>query len=131
MSNIRVQWSEKESVIDVPNVDELEHALADIEANVSPEYPIIVFVDTNGYRVSLGLGHVESFVQFEQESGDPPYFVTVGDNSAKGALTFYLFGSHHTEIPRRNLISAVKAREVLYEWIQTAVRPANMKWEEV
>jgi hypothetical protein len=131
MSRIRVHWSERESVIEVSDADELEHVLDDIASSASAEYPTIVFIDSHGYRVSLGLGREKSFVHFEQESGDPPYIITVGDSGAGGTVAFYLLGNHHTEIPRRNLISTEKAREVLHEWVQRAVRSTDMKWEEV
>ena len=84
MSKIRVKWSEKESVIEVSNTEELEYVLDDIAVNAGSEHPVIVSVDTQGYRVSLGLGRKESFVHFEQESGDPPYIITVGDSKAEG-----------------------------------------------
>lgn len=131
MNKIRVHWSEGESAIDVSDVDELERILDDLDSQFSAEGPTIVFVEAHGCQVSLGLGYEESFVHFEQVSGDPPYFITVGNDSAEGVETFYLFGVHHTEIPRRNLVRAVEAREVLRECIRTAVWPRHVKWEEV
>lgn len=129
--NIRVQWSEQEPVIEVSNADELKHALDNIEAMVNPDRPMIVFVEAHGYQVCLGLGHKESFVHFEQSSGDPPYMVTLGNRDAEGIVAFYLFGNHHTEIRQRHLIPVVKARNLLYEWIQTGTRPTNVEWEEI
>jgi hypothetical protein len=75
MSEIDVQWSEKTPRIEVTNTDELDHILDHMEANVSSEHPMIVFVNAHGYRVSLGLGYMESFMHFEQETGDPPYII--------------------------------------------------------
>jgi hypothetical protein len=129
--NIIVQWSEEEPVIEVSNTDELDRVLDNIVVKIGSNNPIIVFVEAHGYQIGIGLGHKESFVHFEQSSGDPPYMVTVGNRDAEGTVAFYLFGTHHTEVRRRNLIPMIKARNLLYEWIQTEVRPTNIEWEEV
>lgn len=131
MNEIRVEYSENSSATKVAEVDKLFRLLDEIESNVSPDTPIIVFVYVHGYQVGLGLGSPESFLQFEHESGEPPYIVSVGDDTAGGELAFYLFGNHHTEISRRYLISADLALEGLKYWIQNGVRPKNIIWEEV
>jgi hypothetical protein len=118
-------------MIEVLNADELDHLFDDIASNTDPEYPTIVYVYAHDYQVGLGLGNNESFVHFELETGEPPYVISVGDSNAEGVLAFYLFNNHHTEIPRRNLIPTMKAREIVSQWITTALRPLNIKWEEV
>jgi len=131
ISSIRIQWSEQEPIIEVVDTEELERALDHIERHLNTEQPTIVFVEAHGYRIALGLGCKESFVQLESESGEPPYLVTIGDASATGVAAFYLFENHYTEIPRCNLIPATKAREVLIETIQTAIRPTCVEWKEI
>ena len=131
MSKILLEHKEKEKPIEIANVAELDHLLDEIASNTTPEHPIIVFVYAYGYQVSIGLGHTESFIHFESESGEPPYLITVGDEEAEGVLAFFLFGNHHTEIPRRYLIPIEEARDIVKEWLQTGVRPMDQKWEEV
>jgi len=129
MKNIRVEHSDGRSIAEASGVDELDRLLDGIAATTSAEFPIIVLVYAHNYQV--GLGAEERFLHFELESGEPPYMISVGDDSAEGELAFYLSGNHHTEISRRNLIPAVKARQALYEWIRTEVRPSDIEWEEV
>ena len=131
MNMIRIQWSETQPVIEVTNSEELEDALEKIGSQVRPDHPMIIFVNAHGYRVILGIGYEESFLQFELESGDPPYLATVGNPNIQGVVAFYLFGDHHTEIRRRNLIPTARARAVLAEWIKTAIRPIDIEWEEI
>jgi hypothetical protein len=131
MSTIRVQWSEADDDIEASNVDELEAALDRIAVQTSPEYPTIVIVMAHGYWVLFGLGRDESFLQFEPESGAPPYLASLGDCGAVGVEAFYLMGSHHTEISRRHLIPATVARQILNEWVRTAIRPSSVEWEEI
>jgi hypothetical protein len=131
MNMIRIQWSETQPIIDATNPEELENALDRIASQVRPDHPMIIFINAHGYRVIIGVGYEESFLQFESESGDPPYIATVGDPKIQGAVPFYLFGDHHTEIRRRNLIPTARARAVLTEWITTAIRPIDIEWEEI
>lgn len=131
MSKILVQHSETEQLIEVSNANELDQVLDDITSNASPDFPTIVYVYAHGYQFSLGLGNEKSFIHVELESGEPPYFITVGESNTEGVSAFYLFEKHHTEIPRRNLIPINTAREVLNKWIQTETRPTKVEWEEI
>jgi hypothetical protein len=131
MAKILLEQAEKEPPIEVSDADELDHLLAEIASNTSPEHPVIVFVYAYGFQVGIGLGHTESFVHFESASGEPPYIITVGDRKAKGVLAFYLLGNHHTEISQRYLIPISRAREIVRGWLQTGVRPLGQQWEEV
>jgi hypothetical protein len=130
-NQISVQWLEQEPAIELSSVDELVQVLDHITLGANPEYPRIVIVEAHGYCVGLGLGSEESFVQFEPESGNPPYLVTAGDANAEGTVPFYLFGIHHTEILRRHLIPISIARQILLKWVQTEVRSKDVKWEEM
>jgi hypothetical protein len=85
----------------------------------------------HGYEVLLGLGLLESFVHVERESGEPPYLVTLGDPAAEGELAFYLHEEHHTEIPRRYLISTSEALRIVREFFETGARSTSVEWEEI
>jgi hypothetical protein len=131
MNNIRVQYSDNEPIIEVSSADKLEHLLDDITFKTNSGYPAVVFVTVNDHRVILGIGQEESFLQIESEVGDPPYLTTIGDPDAQGVMAFYLFGDHHTEIPRRNLIPEAKARKALLEWVRTGILSKEVEWEEI
>ena len=96
-----LRWSEHEAPIPVPTVEEFDRLLDEIAALCAPDQPTIVKLAVPPATVTIGLGAPASFVQL-QWSDDPPYRLTVGDHRAQGAVTFFLFGEHHTEIPRRN-----------------------------
>jgi hypothetical protein len=61
----------------------------------------------------------------------PPYLVTVGAAEPDGVATFFFMGRHHTEIPRRHLIDAPLAHEVVREFFNTGQRSARVRWEEI
>jgi len=94
-------------------------------------FPFIVDVSAHGYEMTLGLGLPESFVHVELESGEPPYFITVGDPTAEGVVAFYLHGAHPMEIPRRNLISTPEAVNVARDFLERGERSTSVDWEEV
>jgi hypothetical protein len=54
----------------------------------------------------------------------------VGDQRARGVVAFYLFGEHHTEIPRRNLIPASTARRITEEFYVTGRPSGAVSWED-
>jgi hypothetical protein len=131
MNKILVQWSEKEPAKELSNLDELDRLLDDIASSTPSEHPSIVFIYAYGYQVGIGIGHDRSFLHFELETGEGPYVITVGNVDEQRVLAFYLLGNHHTEIRQRNLVPVAQAREALRKWIQTGIRSAEMKWEEV
>ena len=131
MRAIRIEWSEEEPAVDVSTPEEVDTWLERIAAGSSVDQPTIVTLHVHDHRLLLGLGLPESFVQLERESGDPPYIATVGDPNADDVVAFYLHGVHHTEIPRRYLVEAATAREVVREFTARGTRSTAVVWEEI
>jgi hypothetical protein len=114
----------------VPSVDELDRILDDIAARYRPNHPTIVELSIPPMQVGFGLGAPESFVQL-QWSNDPPYRITMGDERAGGVVAFYLFGHHHTEVSRRNLLPASTVRQLVRDIYRTGEQPPTVRWEDV
>ncbi len=117
--------------MEVAGGKDLEDCLLSVAAKCRPALPIIAQVYVHGFEVGLGLGLPESFVHVERESGQPPYIITVGAPEAEGVVAFYLHGQHHTEIPRRNLISTPEALRVVRDFFERGSRSTSVEWEEV
>lgn len=127
----KVRWSESDAPVEVADGTRLEDCLRGVAAKCLPGLPIIAQVYVHGFEVGLGLGLPESFVHVERESGEPPYVITVGAPEAEGVVAFYLHGQHHTEIPRRNLISTPEALRIVREFFERGSRSTSVEWEEV
>jgi hypothetical protein len=127
----KVRWSEAEPPVEVVDGKHLADCLRSVAAKCREGLPIIVQVYVHGFEVGLGLGLPESFVHVERESGEPPYVITVGASEAEGVVAFYLHGQHHTEIPRRNLISTPEALRIVQEFFERGSRSTSVEWEEV
>lgn len=122
--------SSDEPAVEVRSARELDELLDQLASACAAEFPSVVRLSVHGYDVEIGLGLPESFVHLEHESGLPPYFTTVGDPQAEGAVSFYLFGNAHTEVLRRNLIPAAQARLVVREFFDTHSRSSQVEWEK-
>lgn len=119
----------KDSELQAASPAELDSIVADLQASLSN--PIIFTIESELVELTVGLSSTGCFVQVASASGRSPYFVTVGDPGAPGVESFLFHGAHHTEIPRRNLISGEGVRLVLSEFATHGSRTSHVSWEEV
>ena len=127
---IRIQLANDKPPIDVASAVEMDEFLDRATQGLIHNLPVIISITVHGHALDCGLGLPEGFVQIQAESGES-CFVTVGDTEADGIVEFYLFGTHHTEIPRRHLIPAMEMRQVVREFVETGVPSSIVAWEQV
>lgn len=125
-----LEWSAIMPRVELSTPDEFDHAFDTLSARAGRQHPSIIAVFAHGHQVMLGVGLDESFVQI-QEAGDAekPALLTVGDAAAAGVVAFYLLGSQHTEIPRRNLIPASTARRLARQFLTSGKVSEDVSWE--
>lgn len=126
-----LEWSAILPRVELSTGADFEHAIDTLSARSSTGHPSIVALYAHGHQVILGLGLPESFVQIQHQD-DPenqPALVTVGNASAHGSVAFYLLGSQHTEIPRRNLIPVDSARRLARQFLESGTVSAEVAWE--
>ena len=122
------------SPIKVSSVGELDAALDAIAAEVLPELPQAVPITrANGDCLTVVLGaKAGSVLSFISKSGDPPYFVSLGDPIAKGTFTYFVVFDHHSESLACNVVSQAEARQAAREFVsQPPSLPKNVTWTEV
>jgi immunity protein Imm1 of predicted polymorphic toxin system len=126
-----LEWSDTQPRVELSTGEEFEDAVNRLAARCSADRPTIVALYAHGHQVMLGLGLPQSFVQIQrwdnQASG--PALVTVGDSKADGGVAFYLFGSQHTEIPRRNLIPGPMALRLARQFFESGQVKQDVDWE--
>jgi hypothetical protein len=130
-SGCKLRWSDNQPSIELLTASQLDEHLDRIAAKRDQRSPTIVQIYAHGHELLLGLAAVEGFVQVAPDTGKPSYLVTVGDSVAEGVVSFYLNGTHHTEIPRRHMISSVQAREIVREFVESGHRADAVEWEQV
>ncbi len=85
----------------------------------------------NGDALSIVLGGPETVVSFTYGHGNPPYYVSRGeDDNVEPVLTCYLFMTHHTEFRRRHVIPMERGLAAAHEFLQTGRRPEVIEWDE-
>ena len=126
-----VSWR---SSVKAESVFEVDQMLDSITSEVSPDLPQAVQVErANGDSLTIVLGAKEGCIlSFVASLGDPPYFVSLGDPTAKGIFTYYVALEHHTEALASNVISEAKARQAVREFLSRSPElPSSVTWTEV
>jgi len=128
-----LQWSEEEPPAVVATGHELDQALHKVAARCTAEHPIIVALYAHGFEVGIGLGLPMSFVNVKswERAAPESCLITVGNDRAQRGAVFFFLNKQHTEIPRRNLIPAAQARQIVREFFETGSRSTSVKWEEL
>ena len=62
---------------------------------------------------------------------DPPYMISVGDDTRDELVDFYVAGSHHTQTLRRNTVPVAVARDTMRHFLGTGSLSPSVSWEEV
>ncbi|MBO0700538.1 MAG: hypothetical protein J2P46_19230 [Zavarzinella sp.] len=126
-----VEWR---TTVGTKSVRELDDVLDAIAREVSPQRPQAVDITrANGDCLTIVLGAEEgSVLSFVGKSGDPPYFVSLGDPAAKGVFTFFVQQDHHSETLAAHVIPEVQARAAVREFVsRSAELPRSVAWTEV
>jgi hypothetical protein len=118
----------------VKSIEELDAGLDAIAKVVTPEMAQAVHITrTNGDCLTVVLGaRAGSVLSFVAKSGEPPYFVSLGDPTANGAIPYCVESDHHSEALTRSVIPEEEARKALREFVcQSSGLPRDVVWAEV
>ncbi len=123
-----LQWSR--NVIAVADSAEgLSELLSEIESKAH-DHPIMVdVIASDGRSLGLGLGRDKSVLSIAGPHGSLPYFVSVGDSSAEGRITFD-YGGEETEFHMRNAVPIAYARMAVLQFLTEPGLPNAVYWEE-
>jgi hypothetical protein len=90
------------------------------------ELPRIVTIEIPSFELAFGTGSQETFLQMRSETGT---WAILSDANASGKAEYFLYGEHHTEIPRRYLIPMATLRKALSQFLETGQRSTEVAWE--
>jgi hypothetical protein len=126
-----LQCSEAEPAVTIGTSLALDQALHQAERHCNSGHPTVAYLCAHGHRVGIGLGLADSFVSIQCYEPTPgPRLITLGGtHPAKPGAVFFFLGGRRAEIPRRNLLPAVKAREVFREFFATGARSTSVNWQ--
>ncbi len=86
-------------------------------------------IASDGRSLGLGLGRDKSVLSIAGPHGSLPYFVSVGDSSAEGRITFD-YGGEETEFHMRNAVPIAYARMAVLQFLTEPGLPNAVYWEE-
>lgn len=105
---------------------------ASAEARARGKLNIILLAAPNRDWLSIVVGSEETVVGYNYGHGDPPYYASAGEAQTDyPVLTAYVGLEHHTEFPRRWVISFAVGKQAAREFLATGKRPESIRWTEV
>jgi len=124
--------------IHVDTIEQLDALLnrCHLEAQKTEPFLVEIMLST-GDALTIGLGRDLSLLSYVSSSGEPPYFVSVGDSvpdddvvlGDDDVVVFYFCGTY-TELPCFTLIPMELAREGARYFFQHASLPSFINWIE-
>jgi Immunity protein Imm1 len=115
----------------VSTADELDRmiAMAAEEAQARGKLNIIFLDAPDGNELSLVVGGDETVLGFVHGHRDPPYYATRGATAdLHPVMTCYVGLAHHTEFPRRHVISYAEGLAAAREFAVTGSLPRSVEW---
>lgn len=105
---------------------------ASTEARDAGKLNIVLLTAPNRDWLAIVVGGEETVVGYNYGHGNPPYYASAGDSQADDpVLTAYVGLEHHTEFPRRWVVSFAAGKQAAREFLVTGKRPESIRWIEV
>jgi len=126
----KVQWA-KRCERKVTSLTELDALLDDLHTKHQGDRAVLVTVESpeSGDSLAIGVGRDLSVLNYVPGTGDPPYFTSLGNESAKGTIVFHFMGQW-SEFSMRNAIPFDQARKAVRFFFETGKLSDKVKWEE-
>lgn len=111
---------------------DFEEVLAEVTESAASGRPRDVLLAVPGAgTLTIVVGGRRSFLQHVPATGEPPYRVSVGDQTEEGTFTFWADGEYPTEVAWRNTVAQGLARSAALHFLEEAQLEPAIKWEEM
>src|SRR5262245_13972984 len=99
--SMEVAFAEDKPPIHCDSLADLDETLDGLHASCDRRTPILVCIDLPVHRVDIGLGTDPTVIVVNTQPCDGEYWISVGDEKAKGHADFFGCGNHQ-QFPRRH-----------------------------
>ena len=133
MVDLSISVHDAEPAVRVSTATELERVirLASEEAQARKMLNIIFLEAANGNHLSFVVGGDETVLSFTYDHRNPPYFASRGvQASTDPIMTCYVGLVHHTEFPRKYVISFERGLTATQEFAESGTLPRSIEWTE-
>jgi hypothetical protein len=124
-----VYFAEDHPPIHCESLAELDATLDHLHQDCDPRYPILVCIDLPEQRLDIGFGADPTILIVNNQPCDGEYWISVGDDRAKGVAAFHGCGAYE-EFQRRHLIPLESARSAIREFVRSGKRSREFCWED-
>jgi hypothetical protein len=122
-----VQW-EQVALTEISAAPELDRVLDELAERTPEEHPILVdLIHPVGGTLAIGIGGAVSVLSHVPASGDPPYLVSIGNETATGEIGFYGYGEW-SEFSREDCVPNAVARQVARDFLATGELSQQVRW---
>ena len=131
---MKIAIHDNEVPIQVGSIESLDNTIANAaaEALSKRKINVIYLAADNGNEISMAVGGNETVLGFNYAHHDPPYFASKGTSETdEPVMTCYTLLEHHTEFPRRCVISLSEGVAAVHEFFATGDLPKCISWIEV
>lgn len=139
MSIGKIAWIPEENrqmhrfeVYEINQLDDFDDVLSKINSKIqNPSEPFgidIIASNNDCLTMIVGKGD-ETLLTFSNAENDPPYFISLGDKSREGLVSF-LWNGTESELPAKYLISMKKGREAAKHFLAEGELDKKINWVE-
>ena len=108
--------------------EDMTRILTAVDCVKSPPPLVEIYDKATGQSFGIGYGRETSVVTY-QDSLDPPYFISLGEDT--DGVEWFCYGNEHTEYLRSNTIAWPLALDALKEFMESRSRPECLNWERL
>jgi len=124
-----IQWGQNDVAV-VDSADAFNELLTRLEAEARRRPILIDVIASDGRSLALGLGRNQAVLSLAGPEGSPPYFASVGDEDARGDISFEYHGEL-TAFRLRNAVPISSACTAARQFLSQPGLPDAVRWEEV
>lgn len=127
------EWSKLEkAILQIQDTANWPNEICDLE---SPSGKVLsIGIAKSGTKENPEIPSDLACVNFQSETGDPPYLSVVGDQSLDyetGGVVIFRYGNGHwTEILRRNCVTIEVMHRIAKEFVETKKLAEWIAWED-
>jgi immunity protein Imm1 of predicted polymorphic toxin system len=126
---LEIYFADDKPPVHCESLVDLDTTLDRLHRNCDPRYPILVCIDLPTHRLDMGLGSNPTFVIVNTQPCDGEYWISVGDERARGVTAFHGCGAHQ-EYDNRHLVPLELARAAIREFVRSGRRTPEILWED-
>lgn len=131
---MKITIHEKEPTIELNGLSHLDQLIAEAEKQAKDEgiLSIVFLKSDNGNELGIVVGDDETVLGFNCSDGDAPYYASKGkQDSDDPIMNCYLLFQHHTEFPRKYVITLDNGLKAIHEFYESSTLPHCIEWLEI